>query len=141
MAPFSTLAGFDGIVPTHRLSVFKSLPHMMDEDEEALLAAVEDDYSRAILDRISTEPLSAPELVEAIDASKPTVYRRLSTLEELDLVAAKVDPDKEGHHRKVYVVAVDAMHVKFETEGVTISVEKSAEDAVDRFRKLVGDLS
>ena len=113
----------------------------MDGDDTELVAVLNDDYSRAILAEISREPMSAPELAESIDASKPTVYRRLSTLEELDLVATRGVPDDEGHHRTVYLKAVEAMHVQIDEEGINVSVDKAAADAVDRFTKLMGDLS
>lgn len=113
----------------------------MDDVDEELLAAVNDEYTQDILSKIARKPLSAPEIVEIIDASKPTVYRRLSTLEDLDFVATRIDPDTEGHHRKIYVLAIDTMHVHFDTEGLNVEVERAAEDAVDRFTKLVGDLS
>jgi predicted transcriptional regulator len=115
---------------------------MMDVDEdEALLDAVHDEYAREILRKISAEPLSGPELIAELDASKPTVYRRLSSLEDLDLVAARVRPDTEGHQRKVYVANVDTVSVHFDDGNVSISVERSTDDAVDRFTKLVSDLS
>jgi DNA-binding transcriptional ArsR family regulator len=113
----------------------------MDGEDEAVLAAVEDEYARAILGAVAAEPLSGPELVDRLDASKPTVYRRLSTLEELELVATRVEPDDGGHHKSVYVAAVDAIHVHVEPRSVAVEVDRQAEDAVDRFRQLVGDLS
>ena len=113
----------------------------MDGEDAAVLAAVEDEYARAILAAVAAEPLSGPELVDRLDASKPTVYRRLSTLEDLDLVATRVEPDDGGHHRNVYVAAVEAIHVHVEPQALAVEVDREAEDAVDRFRQLVGDLS
>ncbi|AOW79464.1 ArsR family transcriptional regulator [Halodesulfurarchaeum formicicum] len=113
----------------------------MDGEEVEVLEAVHDDFSREILERVAQEPLSAPELVKQVDASKPTVYRRLSDLEEMDLVAVRVQPDDAGHHRKQYVAAVDAVHICVESDGLSVQVDRSAEDAVDRFRKLVGDIT
>jgi DNA-binding transcriptional ArsR family regulator len=113
----------------------------MDGEDAAVLAAVEDEYARSILAAVAAEPLSGPELVDRLDASKPTVYRRLSTLEDLDLVATRVEPDDGGHHRNVYVAAVEAIHVHVEPHAVAVEVDREAEDAVDRFRQLVGDLS
>jgi len=115
---------------------------MMDvDDDEALLEAVHDEYARTILTHVSAEPLSGPELVEKTAASKPTVYRRLSDLEELGLVATRIRPDADGHHAKVYVADVEAVHVRFEEGDVSVTVDRSAADAVDRFTKLVNDLS
>jgi predicted transcriptional regulator len=113
----------------------------MDGNEEELLDAVHDDYAQQILSETSAEPLSAPELVERLDVSKPTVYRRLSTLQELDLVASRVEPDSGGHHRSVYVCAVDGVHIQIKPDEVSVSIDWTEEDAVDRFKTLVGDLS
>jgi predicted transcriptional regulator len=112
----------------------------MGEDAE-LVAAIDDEYSRAILAELAREPLSAPELVDSLEASKPTVYRRLSTLEELELVDSQTEPDAEGHHRKVYLMTMDAMHVQVGEAGIDVTVERRATDAVDRFTELMGDLS
>lgn len=113
----------------------------MDDEAEAILDVVHDEYAREILKHVSEEPQSGPELIETIDASKPTVYRRLSRLEELDLVAAQVRPQDDGHQRKVFVADVDAVHVQFDDGEVSISVDQTPDDAVDRFTKLVSDLS
>ena len=113
----------------------------MDDDPEAILDVVHDDYAREILKHVSGEPQSGPELIETIDASKPTIYRRLSRLEDLDLVAAQVRPQEDGHQRKVFVADVNAVHVQFDDGNVAINIDRSPDDAVDRFTKLVSDLS
>jgi predicted transcriptional regulator len=113
----------------------------MDDEAAAILDVVHDEYARKILKNVSEEPQSGPELIEIIDASKPTVYRRLSRLEDLDLVAAQVRPQDDGQQRKVFVADLDAVHVQFDDGDVSVSVDRSPDDAVDRFTKLVSDLS
>lgn len=58
---------------------------------EVLSSAV----SREILAAASVRPMSAQELEEVIDASLPTIYRRLELLQNYDLVSEDqvVDPD------------------------------------------------
>lgn len=113
----------------------------MDVDDEAVLDAVHDEYAREILRHVSAEPLSGPELIERTDASKPTVYRRLSRLEDLGLVVGQVRPTGEGAQRTVYVASVDAVHVHFDDGDVAVEVDRAATDAIDRFTQLVRDLS
>ncbi|WP_259518794.1 winged helix-turn-helix domain-containing protein [Halanaeroarchaeum sp. HSR-CO] len=113
----------------------------MDDDEAAILDVVHDEYAREILQLVSEEPQSGPELIETIEASKPTIYRRLSRLEDLELVAAQVRPREDGHQRKVFVADVDAVHVQFDDGRVSVDVDRSPDDAVDRFTKLVSELS
>ena len=111
------------------------------DNEKAVLDAVHDDYARTILRLVSAEPLTGSELIEKTDASKPTVYRRLSDLEDLGLVETRIRPDADGHHAKIYVANIDAVHVRFDQGTVSVTIDRSATDAVDRFTKLVNDLS
>lgn len=128
-------------LPSHDLYRRPNYPTVMTVDDEEILDVVHDEYARAILRQVSAEALSGPELIERLDASKPTVYRRLSTLEDLDLVAARIRPHDDGGQRKVYVADLEAVHVHFGADGVSVTVDRATNDPVDRFTALVGDLT
>ena len=52
----------------------------MDEDDDELLALLDDEYARAILAELTTEPMSVTELCTACEMSDATAYRRLDRL-------------------------------------------------------------
>ena len=83
-------------------------------DEEELLALIEDEYARAILAKLTTEPMSASELCKTCDMSDPTAYRRLDRLQAVDLVDEQQALDPDDHHHKRYVAVVDEVTVSFE---------------------------
>ncbi|MFB6227209.1 MAG: ArsR/SmtB family transcription factor [Halobacteriales archaeon] len=91
-------------------------------DQEAILSLMSDDYARRILDALGAQSLSARELIDRIDASRATVYRRLDKLEEAGIVESTMDIHPEGHHRKQFRVTVDRVNLAFEPDGVTIDV-------------------
>lgn len=102
---------------------------------EVLSSAV----SREILAAASVRPMSAQELEEVIDASLPTIYRRLELLQNYDLVSEDqvVDPDSGQYKqystdlREINIVIKDGRY------DVNIRVRK---DTVDRFGELFRDL-
>ncbi|XGI84050.1 ArsR/SmtB family transcription factor [Halorutilales archaeon Cl-col2-1] len=114
----------------------------MDADRhEEVIDAVHNDHAREILVRASEEPVSASCLIEEMNASKPTVYRQLDDLENLGLVRSHKKPDPDGHHRDVYITAVEEVRIRIESGEYSVDVEKRPTDAVDRFTELVEDLS
>lgn len=113
----------------------------MSEEEpsaEELLDALGDGEARRILEAINPEPLSAKELGEALDLSLPTVYRRLETLEELDLVTARTLVAKNGNHYKVFECNFESTVVVLEGEEFEIEVSHK-ESLPERFSTLWGE--
>ena len=114
----------------------------MDGDgDDELLALLDDEYARAILAELTTEPMSASELCTACDMSDPTAYRRLERLQEADLVAEQQTIDPDGHHYKRYVATVDEVSVTFEDGACEVTVTRSATNPSDRFTDLFEGLS
>lgn len=114
---------------------------MMSEEEpsaEALLDALGDDEARRILATINPEPLSAKELGEELGLSLPTVYRRLDTLEELDLVTARTLVAENGNHYKVFECNFESTVVVLEGEEFEIDVSRK-ENLPERFSRLWGE--
>jgi predicted transcriptional regulator len=110
-------------------------PDAADEPTGAdeMLALLEDDYSRAILEAINEEAMPANEVVEECDASRATVYRRLNRLEAAALVTSWLSYDADGHHRTVFAATLDAITVDLDTDGVGVTVttdDGPAEDPV-----------
>lgn len=91
-------------------------------DDETMLSLMSDDYARDILDALGEQPLCARELVDRMDASRPTVYRRLQRLEDAGVVEGVMTVHPEGHHRKQFRITVDHMHLTFGSDGVSVEV-------------------
>lgn len=104
-------------------------------DRDALFAALDDRTSREILAQTSETDRSAQELAEAIGVSETTVYRRLETLKEHDLVHERIRIDKEGNHRRVYRTTLNQIEVDITNGQISTRVEWD-EDMADRFTRL-----
>lgn len=77
---------------------------------------------REILVLTSIERLSAEEIAARCSASQPTVYRRLDSLEEYDLVGVHTEYDDEGNHYQSYECRLEAAHISVEEGGFTVDI-------------------
>ncbi|WP_239642090.1 ArsR/SmtB family transcription factor [Natrinema versiforme] len=89
-----------------------------------MLELLSDDHARCVLDELGEAPRSASELVERLDSSRATVYRRLDSLESAGLVRSSISVQANGHHRQRYRIAVDRVRLGFDSDGITL--EESA---------------
>ena len=113
----------------------------MDEDEDAVLALLDDEYARAILAHLTTEPMSVDELCTACGMSDATAYRRLDRLQDADLVTEQQELDPDGHHYKQYAATVETVTVTFADGAYEVAVTRSPTDPADRFTELFEGLS
>jgi DNA-binding transcriptional ArsR family regulator len=112
-----------------------------DEEEDALLELLDDEYARAILTATSAEPMSANELSEAIDASVTTVYRRVDRLKDHGLIEEQLRPQPDGNHYKVFAGTLSRVEVSFDDGEMELAVETvPEEDPADRFTRMWEDL-
>jgi predicted transcriptional regulator len=91
-------------------------------DQETLLSLMSDEYARRILNALGTRALSARELIERLDVSRATVYRRLDSLEEAGIVGSSMEIHPDGHHRKQFQITIERVNLAFEPDGVTVDV-------------------
>ncbi|WP_251343749.1 ArsR/SmtB family transcription factor [Haloplanus halophilus] len=100
-----------------------STPEERESDRtDEVLALLEDDYSRAILEAIHAEPRSARDLVEECAASRATIYRRLDRLDDAGLAESWLSYDADGHHRTVFEATLDAVTVGLDADGIGVTV-------------------
>jgi DNA-binding transcriptional ArsR family regulator len=90
-----------------------------DEPDE-VLSLLSDDYARAILTALVGNTLPARELVDRIDASRATVYRRLQRLEAAGLTDSSVAIHPDGHHRREFSLAHDRLVLSLDRGGVDL---------------------
>lgn len=108
-------------------------------DVETIGSVLNDDVARSILVHARSEALSASALAERCDVSEVTIYRRLETLRDHDLVAATTVPNRDGHHYKVYRANLHRLTVTLTDDGFELSVERS-ETPADRLTRLIEEM-
>jgi hypothetical protein len=79
--------------------------------------------------------MSAPELAEACDASKPTIYRRIERPKRFDLLAESMRTDDAGHHRRVYESRFEQLSLELVEGEYRVRIDRQ-EDPADRFTQL-----
>lgn len=112
---------------------------MGDPTPEEVFELLGDEYAREILARTSQESMSAPELIDACDASERTIYRRLDDLQSLDLLTETMEIDPDGHHRSVYAARLETIRVDLNDGRYEIRLQLE-EDTADRFARMWKDI-
>lgn len=98
-----------------------------------------DDVARAVLAETSVEPMTVNELAERVDASKPTIYRRVQRLEDHGLLEATVEPDVDGHHEKAFAASFDRLTVDLDDGSYAYDLRRT-EPMADRLTRFVEQL-
>lgn len=98
-----------------------------------------DDLARKILVLASERPLSAAELGAALDASRPTIYRRVNALLDYDLVREHQQIDDDGNHYKTFETTLHRITLEVEDGSYAVDVEMR-QNLADQFRDLWSDL-
>ncbi|MBZ6494386.1 winged helix-turn-helix domain-containing protein [Natrinema longum] len=94
-------------------------------DPQAVLAALDDDACRAILEATSGESLTATELSEQCEIPMSTAYRKVEKLTEADLVEEKVRINTSGKHATEYRKNFDDVLVSI-ADGGGIEIEMTS---------------
>lgn len=96
-----------------------------DEEVKAILAALEDEYCRDILEVMSTTFRTAQQISEACDMPISTTYRKLNTLAEVDLVETSIRLRRSGHHTKEFSLAFETVTVSLdEPDGTAVAITR-----------------
>lgn len=108
-------------------------------DVAALADVLDDACARCILVRAYNQPMSASALADRCNVSEPTVYRRLETLRELDLLVARTVPDERGHHYDEYRTNLERLVVDLSADGFDIKIARR-ESLADRFTRIIEEM-
>lgn len=98
-----------------------------------------DDLTRRLLVLASERPFSAEELASSLDTSLPTVYRRLNSLSEYDLINAQQQIDPEGNHYKRYETTLNSITFEIDDGGYNIDIQMR-QSLVSQFGDLWSEL-
>ena len=107
-----------------------SMPEVLQDESEAVesvaaemvLDTLSDDYAQRIVEVLASQPAPAATIVEQLDASRPTVYRRLNSLEAARIIESTVALDPDGHHRKRFHLVVGDIGFQLDTDGISITL-------------------
>ena len=107
-----------------------------DPGAEGLLDLLGDEYARTILRATDGTALSAADLHDVHDLSRPTISRRVNRLVDHRLLTegTRIDPEG-GHHVSEYEAAIDQLIVRLDDGEFEVQVELRG-DAADRFTRL-----
>lgn len=105
-------------------------------DAVALADLIADDCARQILIETKDDPRSASELSTRLDASEPTIYRRLQRLQQQDLVSEEIRPVTDGKNYRVYKAQLNSVTLELTDEGFEVTVSRR-ERMADRFTRFV----
>jgi DNA-binding transcriptional ArsR family regulator len=90
----------------------------------ALLDALGDKYTRAVIAAVGEGSLPARAVVERTGASRPTVYHRLNRLAELGVVETVDAVGPDGQQRQQYRIAVDEIDISL-VDGSAVDTERT----------------
>ena len=82
-----------------------------------------DDLARRILVLASDRAVSADDLDDHLEASRPTIYRRLNALLDRDLLVEHQELDERGNHFKSFETALERVSFAIEDGGYDIELE------------------
>lgn len=95
-----------------------------DVDPQTVIAALEDDTCRDVLEATADEALTATELSERCDVPLSTMYRKLEVLTEASLVLETLRLRRDGRHASEYRQCFDDVKISM-CEGGTVEVAVS----------------
>lgn len=90
-------------------------------DDSDALELLSDDYAQQIIRELADRPTTARVLSEEMNASRPTIYRRLNKLESSGFIESDLTVDPDGHHRKRFHLTVDSATIKLTQDGMKIT--------------------
>lgn len=110
-----------------------------EQSVDAVLDTIGDERTRTVLAAIAREPGSVKELTERLDLSRTTVYRRVETLQEHELVAERTLVADDGNHYNVYWSDFKGTMVTLDGDGYGVRVIR--DDDLDRLTQFLDALS
>ncbi|WP_423747492.1 helix-turn-helix domain-containing protein (plasmid) [Haladaptatus sp. SPP-AMP-3] len=113
-----------------------------------LLDILSDEYAREILAATSIKPMSAQQLADECEMSKPTVYRRVERLQGHGLLEEQTKIRTRNNHYSVYTATLSEVSIELDTGSFEAAVTRTDEsfpgeresDTADRFKKMWEDL-
>lgn len=98
-----------------------------------------DSLARRILVLASERPVSADDLAEQLDVSRPTIYRRVNALIDYDLLTEQQRLDADGNHYQTVETTLKQIAFEIEDGGYNVSLQMR-QSLADQFESFWSDL-
>lgn len=98
-----------------------------------------DRLARRILVLASERPVSAEDLAEQLDVSRPTIYRRVNALIDYDLLNEQQQLDVDGNHYQTVETTLKQVVFEIEDGGYNVSLQMR-QSLADQFESFWSDL-
>lgn len=96
----------------------------IEPSSEEILGLLDAEYTQSILEATRDESKSARTLAEECGASRPTVYRRLNSLQDAGLIESSMVYDADGHHRTVFEATLEAVSFSVTANGLSVTITR-----------------
>jgi len=114
--------------------------HGGSSDSAEIFQILADEYARKILLAADHGPKTAKTLSEECNASLTTIYRRVSTLQDHDLIEERNTVDTDGSHRSEFQTSLEELHVDITDGQLSLTLETRDELADNFTSSLWSDL-
>lgn len=91
-----------------------------------LLAVLDDQDCRAVLEATGEEPLTAKEVANRCDLSSSTTYRKIDRLVDAGLLTESIRISGTGKHASEYSRSVDRVELSIGDTGTELQVERGS---------------
>jgi len=97
----------------------------MEDQDEDIISVLADTYGREIISLLTTNELSAQQMSTHLDIPVSTTYRKIKSLEDLNLIKkTKVIRTHEGLNERYYKSLVSEIDIKFKDGKISYHVER-----------------
>lgn len=97
----------------------------MEDQDEDIISVLADKYGREILSLLTTNELSAQQMSTRLDIPVSTTYRKIKSLEDLNLIKkTKVIRTHEGLNESYYKSLISEIDIKFKDGKISYHVER-----------------
>lgn len=81
-----------------------------------------DQVARQLLVLANQQPMTADDFTDHLDASPPTIYRRLNYLEQYNLITTDLDVDTDGNHSQLYETTLKRISLEVADDGYQLNL-------------------
>jgi predicted transcriptional regulator len=97
----------------------------MENQDDDIVSILADRYAREIISLLTTNELSAQQMSIQLDIPVSTTYRKIKSLEDLNLIKkTKVIRTQEGLNESYYKSLVSEIDIKFKDGKISYQVER-----------------
>lgn len=97
----------------------------MEDQDNDIISVLADKYGRGIISLLTTKELSAQQMSIQLDIPISTTYRKIKSLEDLNLIKkTKVVRTHEGLNESYYKSLVSEINIKFKDGNISYHIER-----------------